>query len=79
MRAVEGEQVLRARDVVRVTGLSRQSLWRLYKAGEFPPPRQLSARSVGWLYSEIVQWLRDRQPSTIPRPGSSKANKEVES
>jgi len=66
MEASKDERVIRPKELCRLIGLSRQTLWRLYKSGELPPPRQLSARNVGWLYSEIVQWLRDRQPSTIP-------------
>jgi prophage regulatory protein len=46
---------LRLRQVVSVTGLSRMTIWRLERAGEFPRRRQLGARSVAWLQSEVEQ------------------------
>jgi prophage regulatory protein len=66
MEAAKGEQVIRPKELCRLIGLSRQTLWRLSKSGEFPAPRQLSVRSVGWLRSEVDEWLRGRGPSTVP-------------
>ncbi|MEP7247853.1 MAG: AlpA family transcriptional regulator [Gammaproteobacteria bacterium] len=54
---------LRLRQVVSVTGLSRMTIWRLERAGGFPQPRQLGARSVAWLQSEVEQWIESR-PAT---------------
>jgi prophage regulatory protein len=54
---------LRLRQVVSVTGLSRMTIWRLERAGEFPRRRQLGARSVAWLQSEVEEWIESR-PAT---------------
>jgi prophage regulatory protein len=53
-------QLLRLSDVVRVTRLSRSTLWRLERAGRFPPRRQLSARAVAWSEQEVNDWIRSR-------------------
>jgi len=68
---VKNEEILRPKDVVRVTGLSRVTVWRLSKAGEFPASVQLGPRSVGWRRSDIDEWMASLQPSNLPRVGSS--------
>ena len=43
-----GKRMLRFRDVVERTGLSRTTLWRHIRAGTFPASMQLGRNSVGW-------------------------------
>jgi prophage regulatory protein len=52
--------ILRESEVLRRTGLSRTTRWRLAKRGLFPPPRQLGANSIGWFEEEITSWLETR-------------------
>jgi prophage regulatory protein len=55
------DSILRIGDVTRRTGLSRVTIWRLERQGEFPGRRQLTnGRSVGWLSSEIQSWISAR-------------------
>jgi prophage regulatory protein len=42
------------------TGLSRSTIWRLERRGDFPSHRRLSANAVGWLEPEIDAWVRSR-------------------
>ena len=51
------DRLLRDREVEEITGLSRTTRWRWEKAGKFPQRRQIGPNSVGWLESEILQWL----------------------
>lgn len=54
-------QIDRLPKVLKDTGLSRSSLNRRIIAGEFPPPISLgSGRAVGWLSSEVQQWLEEQ-------------------
>ena len=53
-------KILRTHQVMKVTGLSRSTLWRLERRGDFPPRLRLSWNSCGWLDSEIQDWLRSR-------------------
>lgn len=46
--------------VIGKTGISRTTIWRLERAGEFPPRRRIGANAVGWLRSEVVSWMRSR-------------------
>ena len=52
--------ILRLPDLVRVTGLSRTTLWRLEREGTFPPRVRLSENSVGWREDEVLTWLESR-------------------
>ncbi len=45
----------------RRTGISRTTAWRLEKAGKFPKRRAVSDGLVGWLESEIDEWIANRQ------------------
>lgn len=52
--------ILRLPEVLKTTGLSRTTVWRMVKAGTFPPPVKLSNRAIGWLRSDIEEWVRNR-------------------
>jgi prophage regulatory protein len=56
---------LRVRHVMRVTGLSRMTIYRLELAGEFPKRRKLSKNSVAWLDTDITQWAESRPISRL--------------
>jgi prophage regulatory protein len=51
---------LRLPEVVRRTGLQRDSIYRLGKAGRFPKPVKLSERASGWVLSEVEAWAASR-------------------
>lgn len=40
--------------------LSKATIYKMIKAGTFPAPKQLGARSVGWLESDIQAWIDSR-------------------
>jgi prophage regulatory protein len=56
--------IMREAEVRCVSGLSRTTRWRLQRLGMFPRPYQLSSRSIGWLRSEIIEWINSRQRTT---------------
>ena len=58
--------ILRTADVVHRTGLSRTTLWRLERKGDFPTRVHLGLNSVGWRVEEIDAWI-DRRPRGIAR------------
>ncbi|HOO50573.1 MAG TPA: AlpA family transcriptional regulator [Alphaproteobacteria bacterium] len=47
----------RLREVLHRTGLSRSTLYLRIANGEFPKPMSLGGRSVGWLASDVTQWI----------------------
>ena len=58
---MKGEAILSTAQVLERTQLSYTTLWRLYRAGDFPRPRRISTRRVGWLASEVTQWIENRR------------------
>lgn len=52
--------ILRRKAVEARVGLSRSSIYELVSAGKFPRPISLGARTVGWLESEINDWIEQR-------------------
>jgi prophage regulatory protein len=52
--------ILRLPAVKAATGLSRSTLYLRIAEGKFPKSVSLGARAVGWLESEIEEWLRQR-------------------
>jgi prophage regulatory protein len=64
--------LLRRPQVEQRTGLSRSSLYEYIKDGRFPPPVPLGPRAVGWLESEVSDWINARvklaRQSRTPAP-----------
>ncbi len=56
--------ILRWPQVHDLVGLSRSTIWRLVRAGQFPTPIKISRRAVGWRSSDVRGWLRSRAPKT---------------
>ena len=66
-------RVLRTTEVIRRIGLSRSTLWRLERAGDFPERVHLGVNSVGWLETEIDSWLSNRKRGLGTSAGSGQA------
>lgn len=47
--------------VARVTGLSRTTLWRMARTGDFPKPIPLSKGRVGYSAAKVEDWLAARE------------------
>ena len=53
-------RILRRREVQARTGLSRSSIYERMRDKAFPLPISLGAKSVGWISSEIDEWIAER-------------------
>ena len=52
-----GERLVRMPELISLIGLSRATVYRYIKSGNFPAPMQLSKRCVAWKASSINDWL----------------------
>ena len=52
--------ILRLPHVKKRTGLSRSTIYLRISNGEFPTPISLGGRAVGWLESEVNDWLETK-------------------
>ena len=51
---------LRLPEVLARTGLSRSTIYVRLEQGRFPRPISLGGRAVGWIESEVQEWIRQR-------------------
>ena len=58
-------KLLRANEVISLTGLSSSTISRLEKQGKFPKRRKISIRIVAWSEIEIIDWI-DIQLNNLP-------------
>jgi prophage regulatory protein len=66
-KALEGARLqrlpakfLRFATVRERTGLSRSTIWRLERRGDFPKHRRISANAVAWVEEEVAQWMQSK-------------------
>ena len=50
-------RILNINEVVKKIGLSEVTIWRRERDGSFPKRINLSERRVGWVESEIEDWV----------------------
>ena len=73
-------KILRLPVVLDRTGLSRSTVYLRVTEGRFPRPVSLGARAVGWLETEVEEWIARqievsreiRGQSTVVSPLSSR-------
>ena len=53
-------QFLRISEVIRRVGVSRPTIYRWMKEGNFPKQIEIGANSVVWLESDVTKWMDQR-------------------
>ena len=51
-------RIMRLKEVIEKTGLAKTTIYNLISQGEFPKQIDLGARSVGWVDTEIEEWIK---------------------
>ena len=52
--------IIRLKDAIKKTGVSRSSIYLYSNAGTFPKPIKLGERSIGFVESEIDDWIEQK-------------------
>ena len=69
-------RILRLPGVRARTGLSRSSIYLRISQGRFPKPVSLGERAVGWVESEVNEWLnRQIEASRQARPRGGRTSR----
>jgi len=55
------DRILRAHEVQQIVGVSRSTIWRMERKGQFPARLPLGTGSIGWLKSDIEAWMQNRR------------------
>jgi prophage regulatory protein len=58
--------------VAEALSLSKTTVQKMVRTNEFPRPRALSGRRVGWLVREIEEWAEARPLSDMLPPPSGR-------
>lgn len=68
-------RLIRLREVLTKTGLSRSAVYAAIQAGTFPAPIPIlpGGRSTAWPEHEIDAWLRDRIAAARATTGKGRA------
>lgn len=53
-------RLIRIKEVMALTGLSRSYVYELSQDGVFPKVVKLTERSRAWVESEVKQWIDER-------------------
>jgi prophage regulatory protein len=61
-------RLIREKEILERTGLSRTQRWRLEREGKFPARVQLSERAFGWIEGEVEAWIAQRVRERRPAP-----------
>lgn len=56
-------KLLRLPAVSEAVGLPASTIYALARAGKFPRPVKLGARSSAWRSDQIAEWIESRRPS----------------
>lgn len=69
MENAPAARLLKGPEVTARTGLSRITLWRKSRDGEFPAPRRTVGRRIAWLEADVEAWINGRPLSRDQRVG----------
>ncbi|WP_145250775.1 helix-turn-helix transcriptional regulator [Pseudomonas oryzihabitans] len=53
-------RIIRLKEVIDSTGLARSTIYKYVGQGTFPKPVSLGDRCVGWVGSEVQDWILAR-------------------
>jgi prophage regulatory protein len=54
------QQLLNPKDVEARTTLSRVTLWRKSRDGDFPKPLKISANRIAWREADVDAWIASK-------------------
>ena len=67
--SLQGERLLRLRDVLTIVGLSRAHVYNLVKQELFPRPIALGSNCARWVQSEVQAWVSNSIQTARAEPG----------
>ena len=64
-------RIIRWPELHNKVGYCRTNIYYLIQSGEFPAPIKLGARAVGWLESDIEEWIASRVKASRSQEAAS--------
>jgi prophage regulatory protein len=63
---------LRVREVVKMVGFSRNTLYARIRAGTFPRPFALGPQTTAFVETEVLNWMRQQAASARSAPSAER-------
>jgi prophage regulatory protein len=60
------DRLVKEKERLLITTISKAQAFQLERQGRFPQRRRISNRSVAWLLSELLDWVKSREVVTSP-------------
>ena len=60
MKVDIAQRFLRLKDVIRITSLSRSTIYRYVASGMFPKQIQIAPKIVVWIESDVQKWMSEK-------------------
>ena len=57
--------ILRMPKVCEKTGLAKSTIYKKVSTNEFPRPISLGGNAVGWLESDLDNWIREKIQASV--------------
>jgi prophage regulatory protein len=58
------DRLVKEKERLLITTISKAQAFQLERQGRFPQRRRISNRSVAWLLSELLDWIKSREVIT---------------
>jgi len=59
------DRIVETAELLQRIPLDRSTIWRMTQEGRFPKPLQLTRSRIGWRWSAILAWMREREQEPI--------------
>ncbi|WP_241906487.1 AlpA family phage regulatory protein [Shewanella sp. 10N.286.51.B7] len=60
------DRLVKEKERLLITTISKAQAFQLERQGRFPQRRRISNRSVAWLLSELLDWVKSREVVISP-------------
>ena len=58
-------KILRLPEVIEITGLGRSTIYAKVSRRDFPRPIKLGERAVGWIDSDVYEWISAKRGKAL--------------
>jgi prophage regulatory protein len=54
---IEANRLVRLPEVIRLSGMSRATIYRHMEEGTFPKPKRVGVKMIAWKMSDLINWI----------------------
>ena len=54
---IEANRLVRLPEVIRLSGMSRSTIYKHMEEGTFPKPKRVGVKMIAWKMSDLINWI----------------------